>query len=639
MSTASGPRTRLRAFEPRAVALALAILASACASPPPPEARMRHIDLLPLIAEQVVEEGSPLAPESVEIVADVRSVLFQHPPSRVALTKLPDNANCWFRFAPNLSPKIWGQSDGVVFRASRRAPGGAVGSERAFYTERFLGNGKPADAPAEQPAGWVERNVRIPGQGGTLILETREGDAGNVDFDWASWASPFLLCELGEHARAVPPTPHIVLISIDTLRPDHLGAYGYQRPTSPYLDALARQSVVFTRAFSTANWTLPAHATMFTGLPPHLHGAGHGAISDPLGEGPRTLAELLNEAGYRTVAFTAGGIMSRREGLARGFEIWHEATRENLRAVMPRVLAAVDRDDSRPLFLFLHTYDVHGPYADYPHDVGFEPDASDPRVSDDEWQRIRAMTYHTYQRFDRFRGLEEVITAYDAGIRHVDAQLERLFSHLRTTGMDPHALVIVTSDHGESFYEDALYIGHSFSLRDDEVRIPLIVRVPGSTGGTQSDELVSLEDLMPLVLDAARLTAPAGVTGTSPLARLRGQRERREVVFGESSHTGDRFARNREGKVILSAGPAMAFRPGGVELSLRDRFRAVSQSYDLVTDPREQVNRWIDSRADLGGLPLVKALEKVPAPSLGSPAPRTQAPEEIEALRALGYTH
>jgi len=621
-----------------APALAAALALAGCASLPPPESQTRHIDLLARRTEQVVESGSRIEPELVDIGGDVRSVLFQHPPSRVALGSLPDGAQCWFRFSPGLSPNAWGKSDGVVFQASVRPPGAAAGEGRVFYREAIAGDGRPADAGGDAAPGWIERTVRIPGRGGTLILETLPGAANNRDYDWASWAAPFLLCDAPREGAAAPPRPHIVLVSIDTLRPDHLGAYGYRRPTSPNLDALAAESVVFTRAFSTSNWTLPSHASLFTGLPPHRHGAGHRATSDPLGPGPRTLAELLAAAGYRTAAFTAGGILSRRNGLDRGFEQWHEATKEGLRSAMPAVLASLDRDDPRPLFLFLHTYDAHGPYAAYPIDLRFLPDAEDPRVPAEEWSRISSIAYHQYQRMERFRGLEEVVSAYDSGIRHVDAQLGRLFAHLDALGMDAHTLLVVTSDHGETLYERNLYVGHSFSLRDEEIRIPLLVRLPGAAQSARSDELVSLEDLMPLILEVAGLPIPEEVAATSPLARLRGEREPRSAVFGESSHTGARFARSQAWKVIVSPGAATPQGAGGLDPSLLDRYETASQGYDLEADPQEQRNLWGDPESALALTPLTRSLEGVSAPAVSPAAASALPPDELQRLRELGYT-
>lgn len=591
-----------------AAAAALAVVA-ACGGGPEP---LAYTNLLAASDAQRPLEGAPVEVLTWSLAGDHRPVLFQHPPSRVALGAGPEGTDCRLRFAIGINEPAWSRSDGVEFRIRLGAdPGG-----RPIYQELL-------DPRGETPR-WQEREVALPAPaaGAELVFETGPGPAGSRDHDHAGWASPHVVCRARTPGPRRAPPP-VILISIDTLRADHLGVYGYAGSTSPHLDALAGESVVFENAFSPSPWTLPAHASLFTGLHPEEHGAGHAAPFVALGAGPPTLAEKLRDAGYRTVAFSAGGVMSARYGLARGFERWHEWTRANLRSVLPAVFAELGADPERPLFLFLHTYDVHGPYA------AWEERPPGAPGQDPEWQRILRIRYHDYLRLDRFAGLADVVAAYDAGIVHVDAQLGLLFTRLRELGAWDASLVVVTSDHGESLYERGLYIGHSFSLHDEEIRVPLIVRLPGDRRTERVRDLVSLVDVMSLVLGVVE---GAGGAAAPPAALAPG----RSALRGEATHTGARYLRTPDRKWITRP-HARGSRASRVPAGLADRFAWEGQSFDLARDPGEL--RSTGSPEELAGsgpAPLRQWLAAGDAPGLGEePAPADA--EQIERLRALGY--
>jgi arylsulfatase A-like enzyme len=554
------------------------------------------------------------------LAGDHRPVLFQHPPSRVALGAPPDGADCRLRFALGINEPAWSRSDGVVFRIRLDA---ASGGSPVF--EELL------DPRLAAPR-WQEREVALPGPapGAELVFETDPGPAGSRDHDHAGWASPHVVCRA--RARGGPrraPAPDVILVSIDTLRADHLGVYGYAGSTSPHLDAFARESLVYENAFSPSPWTLPAHASLFTGLYPDEHRAGHDAPFVALGPEPPTLAEKLREAGYRTVGFSAGGVMSARYGLARGFDRWHEWTRASLRSVLPAVFAELGAEPERPLFLFLHTYDVHGPYAAW-EERGPAPGAAAP---DPEWQRVRRIGYHDYLGLDRFRGLADVVAAYDAGIAHTDAQLGRLFARLREVGSYDASLIVVTSDHGESLYERELYIGHSFSLHDEEIRVPLLVRLPGSRRTGRVPGLVSLVDVMPLVLGVAG-GGPEGAAEAS--LRPGALTPDRSSVRGEATHTGARYLRTQDRKWITQPHPRGS--PASrVPAGLADRFGWDGRAFDLVRDPAERRSTGSpEESGEAASEPLRPWLAAGDPPGLGQdPAPADA--EQMERLRALGY--
>jgi arylsulfatase A-like enzyme len=572
--------------------------------------------------------GKKLRVQVWDVRGDRRPALAQKPGYRVLLGPLPEGRGCELRVGLALHPPAWVRSPGVRFRASLRN-----GAEQRVLLEEEV-----RASQGVEPR-WLDRVSVVPRLGpgeSSLAFETEPMGGAATPYDVGGWGAPHLVCRDAPAAPGPPlERPSIVLVSIDTLRADHLGLYGYRRRTSPTLDRLAAESIVFDRAFATAPWTLPSHASLLTGLYPEEHGAGRVEPTDPLPAGVPTLAETLRDAGYRTLAFTAGGVVSRRSGLDRGFEVWREHTRANLRSVLPSVFDELGTNAERPFFLFLHTYDVHGPYEQPPDAFAFRADAGDPRVSPSEWERIVRMAHHRYQRFERFRGLEEVVAAYDSGIRFVDDALAVLFARLRETGVWEGALVIVTSDHGESLYERALYVGHTYTLHDEVVRVPLLVRLPEARRAGRSRELVDLVDLAPLVLDEAGLAPSVRFSGTNPLPRDEGSAPPRTLVRGEASHTGQGYARSEHWKLVSGTGARTD--AARFPASLRDRFEGGEAWFDLVTDPGERRNLVWRGELEAGELVRLRTeLESVPRLAARSVTPPLDA-EDAAHLRELGY--
>lgn len=327
---------------------------------------------------------------------------------------------------------------------------------------------------------------------------------------------------------SAPPPPNLVLITLDTTRADRLGPYGRPDARTPALDALARESVVYERAYATSSWTLPSHASLFTGLLPMQHGAqavaggpaeilGYGVR--PLGEGFTTLAEILAADGYRTAAVVGGPALRRELGLAQGFEVYRDdldGPFEKLigkrgAEVADRALSLLRDFGSDPFFLFVNFYDPHAPYDPPPPASQGVPEAETKRV-------VSAVIAHFAAGHGAQGGgldsshegdLRRLLEGYDAEIRYMDAQLERLLAALRATPRWEETLVAVTADHGESFGEHA-YVSHGAHLYEDNVHVPLIVRFPGDAGaGTRIAEPVSNRAIFGALLEAAGLSPPA----------------------------------------------------------------------------------------------------------------------------------
>lgn len=349
-----------------------------------------------------------------------------------------------------------------------------------------------------------------------------------------------------ESAAAVtaeaPRRPHVLLISIDTLRADHLGSYGHDRPTSPHLDQLAAEGVRYERAMAPTPWTLPSHGAMLTGVDPYLLGLT--AQWRYLPPQVPTLAERLQATGYRTAAFVDSrprGFVGGRRGFARGFERFDHAPhgdvdvpRYDMARTVDAALAWLDGEapeetpgemSKEPWFLFLHTRSVHAipndepcrdarcsPYfAPPPFGQRFVPETLSPQTWDNgEGRRGQDYLWWINERIEEGASAEEVLTPqrldelmalYDGGIAYTDHHLGRLMAGLESRGLRDDTLVIVTSDHGEAFFEHRLLMHQE--VYDSSLRVPLVLRWPAAFDlppGQVIERPVTLEDIAPTVL-------------------------------------------------------------------------------------------------------------------------------------------
>ena len=305
--------------------------------------------------------------------------------------------------------------------------------------------------------------------------------------------------------------PHgIILISLDTLRADHLGTYGYQRNTSPTIDAFAKESIVFENAVVQAPNTLPSHMSIMTSLYPHFHGV---KSNTSLPEEGVTLAELLREGGFATAAFTDGGWMRAAFGFSQGFETYDGEEKIGIAKILPKVKKWLDKNSSQPFFLFLHCYDIHSPYDPPPpydtmfHDtvytVSFVPSTENLRLA--AWNHIRLND----------QDLRYAVCLYDGGIRYTDDMLGKFFAYLRNANLYDKTLIIVTSDHGEEFMEHGSFLHWQLYYRPN-LHVPLIIHLPASSQkGVRIDDLVQSIDLLPTVLDLAGLPEHSEAQGKS----------------------------------------------------------------------------------------------------------------------------
>ena len=305
--------------------------------------------------------------------------------------------------------------------------------------------------------------------------------------------------------------PNVLLVSIDTLRPDHLHAYGYDRPTSPTIDRLAREGARFENAIAPTSWTLPSHITLLTGLPPSAHGVTKGGRR--LLPEATTLAEIFHRTGYETVGFVSGPFLRAIYGYEQGFDRYDdEIATPILRAshsdvTSPKLVEKLlgwlgDRDDSRPFFAFLHMWDPHYDFIPPPpYDTMFDPDY-EGTMTGENFTSSKDFRWGMDE-----RDFEHVLALYDGEIRYTDDHLGQIIEALESQGLLDDTIIVVTSDHGEEFLEHRRK-GHAQSLFEEVIRIPLVVRYPkGVRAGAVFDDQVRLADVAPTIVGLAGVDA------------------------------------------------------------------------------------------------------------------------------------
>jgi len=312
-----------------------------------------------------------------------------------------------------------------------------------------------------------------------------------------------VVCLAACDKRARLPDRNVILVSIDSLRFDHVGCYGYPKPTSPRLDAWARNAMRFEFAYATSPWTLPSHASMFTGLYTDAHGVR--SARSKLNDESMTLARALSDAGYRTGGVVCAPLLKKKYGMHQGFDFYdtelvgRNALEARVVKAGPRVtnkaLAWLDRSGDKPFFLFLHYWDVHydyNPPAKYAElfNPGYEGPENGASIHD------RKDITPKMDKAD-FRHL---VALYDGEIRFTDDALGALFDGLRERGLDRNTAILIVSDHGEEFLDHG-WKGHTRTCYEEVVRIPFLIEVPWlEKARGVSQEAVSLVDIFPTVL-------------------------------------------------------------------------------------------------------------------------------------------
>lgn len=431
-----------------------------------------------------------------------------------------------------------------------------------------------------------------------------------------------------------PGAPDVIVICLDTLRADRVGVYGRAPSITPELDAFAATATVYERAWATSPWTLPSHASMFTGQYPFEHGAhsvpltaiGNGVADAtnnvvPLTDAAFTLAERFHVAGYRTGAIVANeGYVTPRYGLDQGFEHFDVEMRD-----IPDIVRAVDAwlaaEDGRPNFLFVNTMDTHRPYNLTPREGFVQPESPREGV-----ELLTELAGPVLTRSGPVPALDRLAALYDLAVANLDEGIGDLLDVLRAHERFDDAVVVILSDHGESFGEHDL-IEHGKDLYEHQLRVPFLVKAAGQTTTrveTAETSLVHLPSLLAAHVDALGVEAyPYAWPSDSVIAE---NHYARMIVMRRP--WGERFQRVR--RMIVDWPHKMIESSDGQD-----------EAYDLAADPAESANLAAESTAAIDSLRALlhdhldnprATFEKLNASALPE-----LTPEEIEKLRSLGY--
>ncbi len=398
---------------------------------------------------------------------------------------------------------------------------------------------------------------------------------------------------------AVKPQPNVVVITIDTLRADHLGCYGYKQIRTPNIDALAADSARFERAYTPVPVTLPSHTAIFTGTYPTLSGM-HDFSGNKLNATQPTLATILKQQGYVTGAVVGSAVLDSRFGLNRGFDFYYdhfdfsrlqEANLEEMErpgnVVADVALDWLSKNHGGKFFLWMHLYDPHYPYRP-------------PAPYGEEYK-------------DR---------PYDGEIAFADAQVGRLISYLKAKDLYRNTLIVLTGDHGESLGEHGEKT-HGFFIYNATLHVPVTLHLPGGAARVVS-ELISLTDLMPTVLEALHIDIPAQVQGRSVMGLLSARKEDPRNVYGET---------------FL---PRLHFNWSELRSVETEKYQFIEapkpELYDLLADPGETRNLYAEKKAVSGELQdRLRTLVREYSADHELAEKTGLDPALMERLKSLGY--
>jgi arylsulfatase A-like enzyme len=562
--------------------------------------------------------GRPAHMMPVDLGGDVRPALLESAQYNVAMPR-----RALLTFGMGVSWMGDGEAPGW-YRLAVRVDGRPLGEEHTLNPRALRGwRDVSVEVPSPRVQSRIEFDLRFTDRSGAPV-ERPPGLQLAI-------ADP-TLHDLDAYGRSKV----VLLVSIDTLRRDHVGAYGYARPTTPTLDALAAEGLVLDDAVSTSSWTLPAHLSMLTSVDPRRHGG----VDMRHGFNHRfpTLPAILREAGFATYGVSSHLYVSKTYGLDDGFANLDFRQDRKATDVADRGIDVIDRFGDRPLFLFLHLYDPHWHY---------DPPARDLAVFEQKYEGTLTGNWQDFASRDPATltpaDLAHLQALYDGEIHYADAEVGRVLKHLAARGLAGSTLVVLTSDHGEEFLEHGSW-EHQKTLYEEVIRIPLIVRAPGVAPRREPAQ-ASLLDIAPTILGWAGIPA-TNMEGHN----LLGRSDDREA-YGETEQTADGtrklFLRAGQGrwKAILSvphegvpapraAAPGATGSPSPSGSPPPGVIR--EEWYDLATDPGE--HRSAPPPASIAESVRTRALERSRQDGTQPAGPSVCLdPEQRERLRALGY--
>jgi arylsulfatase A-like enzyme len=416
------------------------------------------------------------------------------------------------------------------------------------------------------------------GQEVKIIFQTR----GKKE-TFAFWGDPQILTQRENNEF------NVILISIDTLRADHLSSYGYPRKTSPNMSVLAKDGVLFKNAISQAPWTYPSHAAMLTSLYPSAMGYefsldNTGSSDSFLPRNATTLSEVLKYNGYLTAGFVGGGPIASDRGFSRGFSYYNEKWTEKIEIAYNEITNWISKYQKDKFFLFFHTFEVH----EYPpgnHEI-------------------------FASKMDSSAGIERTIALYDGKIKLVDDYIGLLIQFLKRLNLDKKTLLIITSDHGETFNENGL-MGHGYDLNDNLLKIPLIFHLPGKLPkNLKVDQQVRTIDIMPTILDILNIPLNEKIDGESLRIFFEKKSEDR-IAFSEATSFYEYISKLNPTSIRTNQHKYIEYPPLDPKLFKELKTRTFvnshfsanfyeknpkSELYDLVKNPKEPSDELINDK-------------------------------------------
>jgi len=516
------------------------------------------------------------------------------------------------------------------------------------------------------PYRWEPRVVDLAPFAGaqvSLSLSATSARDGAVAF----WGAPAVR-QRAAPAAAGGPAQTVILIQGDTLRKDHLDAYGYERPTAPTLRRLAEEGALFENAITQTSWTKAATPAVLASLYPSTHGVHR--IPDRLPASATTIAEVYREAGYATVSFSSVPFTGAYTNLHQGFEELHEAEStvgragprgaKTAREFTDRLVDWLEAHRDVPAFVYLHVFDPHAPYEpNRPYDTLW----ADPKGREEHLRQQEVLKKFVADPFLAQRGMAtpaELVAAgldpaayiryskdwYDGSIRGMDDEIGRLVERLRDLGLEGRSLLAFYADHGEEFHDHGR-MWHGDGVYGEMIRVPLILWGPRHVPrGSRIEEPVQLIDVMPTLLDLSGLAVPKAAQGQSlrPLlaapsggavVAARGGWERRPVIAEKQPIGRERFPNRSESYAIMDGGWKL------IQHVQRPPEKPEFELFDFYKDPLDQENLAADHPEVVER--LAKALEayRQMARSVrlkpDSETAKGLTREQLEQLRGLGY--
>jgi arylsulfatase A-like enzyme len=448
---------------------------------------------------------------------------------------------------------------------------------------------------------------------------------------------------LSNGCASPPPPTSVLLITIDTLRADHLGVYGYRRATSPRIDALAREGVLFERAYATVPRTTQSVASLLTGLYPKNHRAR--GLFSVLPAGNTTLAEILKAKGYVTWAVVSNIFLQPGKGFEQGFDSYSNPRSrwdgDSSAQITDEALGRLRDAGDRPFFLWAHYLDPHWTYAPEGEfatkfDTDYRPTQAMRELQAGKTQKGDIIFHNQLSEGDR----HHLVALYDGEIAQVDTQIGRLLEGI-PAAQRQRLLIVLASDHGESLCEHDYCYAHGETLYDDTLRVPLIMLLPGRIlPGQRFAGNVSLMDVAPTVLRLLGLGDRPGMDGIplfSTGSGAPGLSSGREFLFAETDY-----------QLIHSANPRF-FIPGvkgrwsGVRKNLEKLIQiprpegALKEAFDLAADPAELNPLPVSGISQGESLSRALGIWTDYQEGAGENLEENLTPEQRERLRSLGY--